>query len=190
MNINNNYTYTNLNIEKFLEDYSFYEEAKIYNNIIYSTKTITVTPSKIIYNIPNQKIFNHFQRKLFMYNDNFIKIHIVDEDYKNFRASDLPNNSKLYNFIKQIFLNGITIGFCKYNYIASSNSQLKYLGGWMVNLEGIRAIKNEKQILLKNIFQNNIIFENKINFNSINDENEIYSSFQLYNNCQEILNIF
>ena len=104
------------------------------------------------------------------------------------KSGFLTEFSKLYNFIKQIFLNGITVGFYKYNYIASINNQLKHLGGWMVNLEGIRSLKMDKEP--KTFFEINNIFENKINFNIINDENEIYSSIQKYKNCQEILDIF
>ena len=60
----------------------------------------------------------------------------------------------------------------------------------MINLEGIRTLKNEKETEKRNLFQINKIFYNKINFNRINDENKIYSSIQLYKDCQEILNIF
>ena len=171
MNKNNNYTDIYLDIKKFKDDYSKYEkenEKFDYNNNL-NTKTITVTPSKIIYEIPSPKLFNHFQRKLEKYSDNILKIKIVDDDGKTFQSKDINNRPNLYNFIKQIFLKGIAVGFCKYNYIASSNSQLKTLGGGMINLEGIRTLKKEKGEI---------------------DENKKYLSIQLYNNCNEIMKIF
>jgi len=53
----------------------------------------------------------------------------------------------------------------------------------MINLEGVRTC-NEKEIYMN---QNNI---NKINKIIINEYNQNNSSFQIYNNCEEILNIF
>ena len=170
MNKNNNYTDIILDIEKFKKDYlNKKENEKIDFDNNLNTKKITVTPSKIIYEIPSPKIYNHFQRKLEKYNDSIIKIKIVDDDHTIFRSKDINDSQNLYNFIKHVFLNGITIGFYKYNYIASSNSQLKKLGGWMINLEGIRILQKKKE--------------------SINN-NEKYSSVQLYKNCNEIMNIF
>ena len=180
------YTHKNLDISSFLEDYSSFEKNDfIYNNN--KTKSIIITPSKIIYNITTLSTTNHFQRKLINYNDSIIKINILDEDQDNFCFSDNNNTKKLLKFIKTIFKDGIILGFSHYNYIGSSNSQLKNLGGWMINLEGVRTC-NEMEIYKK---QNNI---NKINNNFgniiINEYNGNNSSFQIYNSCEEILNKF
>jgi len=93
-------------------------------------------------------------------------------------------------FIKSIFKDGIVLGFSHYNYITSSNNQLKKLGGWMINLEGIRTC-NEMEIYKNQININKI--NNNINNNTnnnINEYKEKNSSFQIYNSCEEILNIF
>lgn len=157
--INNtkNYTHINLDYLTFIKDYSSNEGLNLtYNNN--KTKSITITPSKIIYNLSSPVTTNQFQRKLINYNDNIIKVGIVDEDNNNFCFTDIKSNI-LLKFLKNLFKNGITLGFFHYNYIGSSNSQLKKLGGWMVNLEGIRTnIKiNDKFIMNKLKNNNNFI---------------------------------
>jgi len=189
MNKTKNYTQRNLDISSFIEDYSSFEKNDyIYNNN--KTKSIIITPSKIIYNIPILSTTNHFQRKLIKYNDSITKVKVLDEDHSKICSSDIYNSEKLLQFIKSIFKDGITLGFSHYNYIASSNNQLKNLGGWMVNLEGIRTC-NEMEIYKnqnnKNKINNNI--DNNTN-NNINEYRENNSSFQIYNNCEEILNKF
>ena len=138
MNKTKNYTHTYLDIETFIKDYSNFEN----NNFEYksNTKAIIITPSKTIYNIPSNSTTNHFQRKLINYNDNIIKVNILDDDHNSFSYNDINISPKLSLFIRNIFKEGIILGFCKYNYIGSSNSQLKNLGGWMINLEGIRKL--------------------------------------------------
>ena len=173
MNKNKNYTHINLDFETFIKDYSSFEKLS-FNINNDNTKIITITPSKIIYNIPIPSTTNHFQRKLKKYNDNIIKFSFVDEDNNNFSYTDINKSKRLIEFIKSIFKNGITLGFYQYNYIGSSNSQLKNLGGWMVNLEGIRIYK-----------------ENILNYQNIfNEGKELYLSHQIYNNCDEIINKF
>ena len=185
MNKKNNYTDKYLDIETFIKDYSFFQNTDIEydgNN----TKSITVTPSKIIYNIPASRISNHFQRRLIKYNDSIIKIHIVDEDYNNFSSYEINISSKLSEFIETVFKDGITLGFCKYNYVGSSNNQLKTLGGWMVNLEGIRILKKEKIIIEHNPNKITDILDK-----DLEKENEsIHATCQLYKNCDEIINKF
>ena len=185
INKTKNYTHKNLDIASFIEDYSSFEKNDyIYNNN--KTKSIIITPSKIIYNIPKLSTANHFQRKLINYNDNIIKIKVLDEDHKKICSSEINNSEKLLEFIKSIFKDGIVLGFSHYNYIASSNNQLKNLGGWMVNLEGIRTC-NEMEIFNN---QNNINKMNNNNNNNINENNGNTCSFQIYNSCEEILNKF
>ena len=182
-----NYTHKDLDALTFIKDYSsfadHFEKNYVYNNN--KTKSIIITPSKIIYNITTLSTTNHFQRKLINFNDSIIKINILDEDHNNFCFYDINNSEILLKFIKTIFKDGIVLGFSHYNYIASSNNQLKNLGGWMINLEGVRTC-NEAEIYMN---QNNI---NRINNNSgtiiINESNQNNSSFQIYNNCEEILN--
>ena len=173
INRTKNYTHKNLDITSFLEDYSSFDK----NDFIYSnnkTKSIIITPSKIIYNIPTLSSTNHFQRKLINYNDSIIKVKVLDEDHSKICSLDINKSEKLLKFIKTFFKDGIVLGFSYYNYIASSNSQLKNLGGWMINLEGIRAC---------NEINNN--FDNKYN-----EEDKNNYSFQIYNNSEEILNKF
>ena len=180
-----NYTHKKLDSLSFIKDYSFFEN-DIEKNYVYNnnkTKSIIITPSKIIYNITTLSTTNHFQRKLINYNDSIIKINILDEDHDSFCFSDINNSKKLLEFFKTIFKEGIVLGFSHYNYIASSNSQLKNLGGWMINLEGVRTC-NEKEIY-KN--QKNI---NKNIDNNINEYCKDNISFQVYDNCEEILDIF
>ena len=193
INKNKNYTNKNLDISSFKEDYSSFDKNDFaYNNN--KTKSIIITPSKIIYNIPKLSTTNHFQRKLIKYNDNFIKVKVLDEDHKKICSSAINKSKKLMKFIKSIFKDGIVLGFSYYNYIASSNNQLKKLGGWMVNLEGIRTC-NEIEIyknqinINENINKINNNLENNTN-NNINEYNENNSSFQIYNSCEEILNKF
>ena len=179
--INNtkNYTHINLDYLTFIKDYSSNEGLNLtYNNN--KTKSITITPSKIIYNLSSPVTTNQFQRKLINYNDNIIKVSIVDEDNNNFCFTDIKSNI-LLKFLKNLFKNGITLGFFHYNYIWSSNSQLKKLGGWMVNLEGIRTnIKINDKFIMKKLKNNNNYIIEKSNF----------STFQLYKNCEEIIDIF
>ena len=184
-----NYTHKKLDDLTFIKDYSsfanHFEKNYVYNNN--KTKSIIITPSKIIYNITTLSTTNHFQRKLINYNDSIIKVNIFDEDNDNFCFYDINNSEKLLEFIKTIFKDGIVLGFSHYNCIASSNSQLKDLGGWMINLEGVRTC-NETEIYMnkKNINKINNNFDKII----INEYNQNNSSFQIYNNCEEILNIF
>jgi RNA-dependent RNA polymerase len=178
INYKKNYTHIKLDYLTFILDYSSFENSDIeYNSN--KTKSITVTPSRIIYNIPTPNLNNHFQRKLIDYNDNIIKISVVDEDKSNFNSADINQSIILVKFVENLFKNGINLGFLKYNYIGSSNSKLKKLSGWMVNLEGIRT---------NNIVKKDIIKSN----NFINEETIVKSnnSFQLYNNCEEIINKF
>ena len=115
MNKTKNYTHENLDIETFIKDYSYLEN----NDYEYSnnTKSIIITPSKIIYNIPTNSLTNHFQRKLKNYNDNIIKVSILDDDKDSFSNNDINISPKLALFIRNIFKNGVTLCFCKYNYI-------------------------------------------------------------------------
>ena len=186
MNKTKNYTHIYFDEITFIKEYTAYESKGFeYNSN--KTKSITVTPSKIIYNITKCITTNHFQRRLIDYNDNIIKISIVDEDNNNFSYYDINKSPKLVQFIKKLFKDGITLGFYKYDYIGSSNSQLKNLGGWMINLEGIRLYKNPKEINQDNINEINDIPNN----NLIIDESQVcYSSNQLYKNCEEIINKF
>ena len=177
-----NYTNIFLDYQTFMKDYKSLLSIKNENNNTEKTKSITITPSKIIYNISTQSTTNHFQRKLKIYNDNIIKFNIVDEDNNSFSNSDINKSNKLLLFIKSIFKNGITLGFSHYEYIGCSNSQQKNLGGWMINLEGIRIYKEE---YLREVFKN----EFKIR-NIISQQKEIYFSRQKYNNCEEIINLF
>ena len=177
MNKNNNYTDKYLDFITFAQDFALVPSINDYN--YYNTKSITITPSKIIYNIPDPIITNHFQRKLNKYNENIIKVHIVDEDYKNFSFYDINSSQRLALFIRSIFSNGINLGFCKYNYIGSSNHQLKSLGGWMINLEGIRILNDDKDNEI-----NSILLKDKINYK------KKFYSLQLFINCEEIINIF
>ena len=136
-----NYTHKNLDALSFIKNFSsfvnHFEKNYAYNNN--KTKSIIITPSKIIYNITTLSTTNHFQRKLINNNDSIIKINILDEDHDNFCFYDINNSEKLLKFIKTIFKDGIVLGFSHYNYIGSSNNQLKNLGGWMINLEGVRT---------------------------------------------------
>ena len=173
INKTKNYTNIYLDIETFKKDYSNLEN----NHFEYSknSKSIIITPSKIIYNIPVNSITNHFQRKLINYNDNIIKVSILDDDKDSFIYKDINTSPKLSLFIRRIFKDGITLGFCKYDYIGSSISQLKNLGGWMINLEGIRKSNNK----------------NESNIKSINNDIQIVSSsYQFYNNCEEVIDEF
>ncbi len=173
MNKNKNYTHLYLNYENFMKDYSFFETFDYqYNNN--NTKSILITPSRIIYLIPTNSTNNHFQRKIINYNDSIIEINIVDEDQNNFSKYDMVNSEKLKIFIKTVFKEGITLGFTEYKFIGSSNSQMKNLGGWMVNLEGFRAIKH---------------INNHYNINSLDDGDDD-ASYQLYQNCDEIIDKF
>ena len=165
-----NYTNIFLDYQTFMKDYKSLLSIKNENNNTEKTKSITITPSKIIYNISTQSTTNHFQRKLQIYNDNIIKFNIVDEDNNSFSNSDINKSNKLLLFIKSIFKNGITLGFSHYEYIGCSNSQQKNLGGWMINLEGIRIYKEE---YLREVFKN----EFKIR-NIISQQKEIYFSRQ------------
>jgi len=186
MNKKCNYTLRNLDYLSFLKDYCYFKN-DFENNYTYDnnkTKSIIITPSKIIYNITTLSTTNHFQRKLIDYNDSIIKINILDEDHDNFCFSDINNSEKLLEFIKTIFKDGIVLGFSHYNYIASSNSQLKNLGGWMINLEGVRTC-NEIEI-----YKNQNKINNNFDMIIINKDKGSNSSFQIYNNCEEILNVF
>ena len=148
MNTQKNYTHMNIDYETFIKHYSLFDNINFeYSNN--NTKSITITPSKIIYNIPINATTNHFQRKLINYNDNIIKISVVDEDNENFTYFDLSKSQRLISFIKTIFKKGISLGFCKYNYIGSSNSQFRNLGGWMINLEGIRKLQEIDNNIIK-----------------------------------------
>ena len=64
--MNNKYNYTNIDLtyEKFILDYTSILENQKMDFDDYFTQSITVTPSKIIYNIPTKGTSNHFQRKL------------------------------------------------------------------------------------------------------------------------------
>ena len=175
-----NYTNIGLDYKTFFDDFNSFSSINWENNYD-KTKSITITPSKIIYNITTQSTSNHFQRKLKVYNDNIIKFTIVDEDNNCFSISDINKSNKLLLFIKSVLKDGVILGSCQYNYIGSSNSQMKNLGGWMVNLEGIRIYKDEYLTSIKNDFKLNKIF---------NSGKEIYFSRQIFENCDEIINMF
>jgi hypothetical protein len=175
-----NYTNIRLDYKTFFDDFNSFSSINWENNYD-KTKSITITPSKIIYNITTQSTSNHFQRKLKVYNDNIIKFTIVDEDNNCFSISDINKSNKLSLFIKSILKDGVILGSCQYNYIGSSNSQMKNLGGWMINLEGIRIYKDEHLISIKNNFKLNKI---------INSGIEIYCSSQIFENCDKIINMF
>lgn len=184
MNINKNFTHINLDYETFIKEYLSYDEKIDYKYNNENTKSILITPSKIIYNITSNSTTNHFQRKLMKFNDNIIKIKIIDEDKGDF--VDISSSPNLSKFIKTIFKNGITLGFIEYHYIGSSCSQLKSLGGWMVNLEGIRTLKIKKD----NIDIINIINNMFSDINLNNKKGKEENSYQKYIDCDNIINLF
>ena len=66
MNINQNFTHMNLDYKTFIEVYSEYDKNINYKYNNENTKSILITPSKIIYNITSNSTTNHFQRKLIL----------------------------------------------------------------------------------------------------------------------------
>ena len=109
------------------------------------TRTIEITPSIIYYSIPKYEKTNHLIRKYSEYNDHFLKINIVDED-KNKMYFNSFTAQKLSCFISSLMHEGIYIGSRFFQFISSSNSQMKNCSFWLINIEGTRFVKRENII--------------------------------------------
>ena len=169
MNKNTTLTQDILNtslLESFKKNYSDYVQNKELNTInedrehLTITRTIEVTPSMIFYVAPKFERTNHLLRKYSDYKENFLKMNIFDEDKNKLYFSSFAA-MKLSKFISELMHEGLYIGSRYFQFISSSNSQMKNCSFWLVNLEGTKFEKRENIIMElgdfteeKNIYKN------------------------------------
>lgn len=100
-------------------------------------RIVEVTPNIIKYKTPVLERVNHILRKYKNYKDHFLKINFVGEE-----GNKLPLNFSamwmLLHFMQQIMLNSVIIGSRNFQFLSSSNSQMKHSSFWFFNPEGTR----------------------------------------------------
>ncbi|XP_059446203.1 probable RNA-dependent RNA polymerase 1 [Corylus avellana] len=102
---------------------------------------VQITPSKVYFCSPEVSLSNRILRKYPEDIDNFLRVSFVDEDLDKLystvlspRASSANEERKqtsIYERILSILRNGIVIGDKKFEFLASSNSQLRENSLWM-----------------------------------------------------------
>ncbi|CAF3855780.1 unnamed protein product, partial [Rotaria sp. Silwood1] len=93
-------------------------------------RKIYITPSSILYEGPYLEekcaVTRHFEK----YQERFLRVSFRDEDYSLLRNYN-DNMMKIYERIKKILINGVTICDRKYEFLAFSSSQLREHSCWM-----------------------------------------------------------
>ncbi len=94
-------------------------------------RIVTVTPSKIIYELPKDMTCNRILREFDP--DFFIRVHFRDED--KLKLSSVKSEASLKNLllrVEHVLQNGLNIGGRHYEFLAMSASQLRDHGCWFV----------------------------------------------------------
>ncbi|KAK9115806.1 hypothetical protein Sjap_014753 [Stephania japonica] len=103
-------------------------------------RRVAITPSKVYFYGPDINVSNRVLRHFHKYNDNFIRISFVDEDFQKMHSTDLsprmPSGddkrcTEIYKRILSVLKNGIVIGDKKFEFLAFSSSQLRENSAWM-----------------------------------------------------------
>ncbi|KAJ0538806.1 putative RNA-directed RNA polymerase [Helianthus annuus] len=102
-------------------------------------RRVQITPSKVYFWGPEVNVSNRVLRHYADYIDNFLRVSFVDEELENVYATELSskvcvNGEKrtgIYRRILSILKNGIVIGDKKFEFLASSSSQLRDNSAWM-----------------------------------------------------------
>lgn len=99
-----------------------------------SLPRLLITPLAVKVTCFDTEMSNRFVRKFiekqYFSNEAFIRVSIGDENMDNMYSNDL--SQQVEERIKDLVLNGITIGMKNYKFLAYSSSQLKEQSLWMV----------------------------------------------------------
>ncbi|XP_051146094.1 probable RNA-dependent RNA polymerase 1 [Andrographis paniculata] len=109
------------------------------NGLVYVHR-VQVTPTRVYFMGPEVNVSNRVLRHFNQYNDNFLRVSFVDEEWEKMYSTDLSprvveaggvKRTKLYERVLSILREGITIGDKKFDFLAFSSSQLRENSLWM-----------------------------------------------------------
>ncbi|KAI8486629.1 hypothetical protein Bbelb_356040 [Branchiostoma belcheri] len=103
------------------------------DHYVYARKVV-VTPTQMLFLKPEPIVENRVVREYGV--DNFIRVAFRDEDFNKLTAPN-PNSIKcVTSRVKDVLQRGIRIGGRQFEYLGSSNSQMREHGCWMYSAAG------------------------------------------------------
>ncbi|KAF8317349.1 RdRP-domain-containing protein [Clavulina sp. PMI_390] len=101
----------------------------------YLVPQVTCTPSTRILAGPEPDVSNRVLRWYPDYQDHFLRVTLADEDKMSYRfAHEVDNSEQIYNrVIRDLFINGLTVGGRHFGYLGYSMSALRSHNFWFIN---------------------------------------------------------
>eukprot|EP00834_Sanchytrium_tribonematis_P004369 NODE_211_length_12764_cov_0.923727.p1 type:complete len:1193 gc:universal NODE_211_length_12764_cov_0.923727:10212-6634(-) len=96
------------------------------------TKRVYITPTRICPQPPDAELSNRIIRQFQKYKDRFIRVTFVDE---NFGSVLQARSDEIFDRMKDLLSNGISVAGHKFVFLAYSNSQLREQGCWIYDEE-------------------------------------------------------
>jgi len=120
-----------IDIEKNLRYMTEYATNNSAGSSTVYVKSAVVTPLSIVFNYeilsPSNRVLRYFDP------DKFLRVHIREEDGNQmFNSVDCKNIDYVYEYFRELMLNGIPVGLRKYFFLVMTTSQMKTQGSWFV----------------------------------------------------------